>query len=261
MTSADGDIEGSALPVNHTPSTIVNTDTMSIPHINHTDPQISPNSNRMSSYEEFGGMPCPTCNGTGKIPRGQEGELVALIPYKDDRLKPRRTWMWVGLSILCCGVIAGILCFILIPRDIKMGEPIAETYRADLNKTTKILLIELNFMFNVSNENYVPVTVTEIDIEAQLMDQVIGKTQYNNSSKLHSRTTSLLNIPLNVSIDADSINSYILTICDPDAVIPYPHLLYLTFDVMLHTHLLNQDKENSLNTYPIHVSCVTPSHF
>lgn len=34
---------------------------------------------------------CPTCHGTGRIPKGQEDELVALIPYNDKRLKPRRT--------------------------------------------------------------------------------------------------------------------------------------------------------------------------
>ncbi|KAK2522313.1 Tmem106a [Columba livia] len=34
---------------------------------------------------------CPTCQGTGRIPREQERQLVALIPYGDQRLKPRRT--------------------------------------------------------------------------------------------------------------------------------------------------------------------------
>lgn len=69
-------------------------------------------------YVEFTGrdsVTCPTCQGTGRIPRGkhfsnnfvvdmvqfrscnklfnvgQENQLVALIPYSDQRLKPRRT--------------------------------------------------------------------------------------------------------------------------------------------------------------------------
>jgi hypothetical protein len=39
-----------------------------------------------------GGAQCPTCRGTGRLPRGQNEELVALIPYSDKRLKPRRRW-------------------------------------------------------------------------------------------------------------------------------------------------------------------------
>ena len=65
---------------------------------------------RRSSAFDFraGSDVCPTCGGTGKVPKGvsascnnycdvcitytgQQEELVALIPYKDDRLKPRRT--------------------------------------------------------------------------------------------------------------------------------------------------------------------------
>ncbi|XP_042360251.1 transmembrane protein 106B-like [Plectropomus leopardus] len=34
---------------------------------------------------------CPTCQGTGRIPRGQESKLVAVIPCTDQRLRPRHT--------------------------------------------------------------------------------------------------------------------------------------------------------------------------
>ena len=34
---------------------------------------------------------CPTCQGSGEIPRELEKQLVALIPYGDQRLKPRHT--------------------------------------------------------------------------------------------------------------------------------------------------------------------------
>ncbi|XP_071949667.1 transmembrane protein 106B-like isoform X2 [Antedon mediterranea] len=206
-------------------------------------------------------MICPTCKGTGRIPPGQEDQLVALIPYRDGRLKPRRTWLWVALSILGCAIVAGILCFILIPRDIKMTEPTVNTERADLNKTKKSLLIELNFMFNVTNDNFLPVTVNEVDVEALFNAQVVGNKKYTNASNVHSRSTQLIYFLLNVAIDASTTdNSYLLTICDPNSAVPYPHLLYLTFVVTMHTKVLAQDKENSLNTYPIHVSCETPSH-
>lgn len=34
---------------------------------------------------------CPTCQGNGEIPQELEKQLVALIPYGDQRLKPRHT--------------------------------------------------------------------------------------------------------------------------------------------------------------------------
>uniref|UniRef100_A0A3P9N443 Transmembrane protein 106 N-terminal domain-containing protein n=1 Tax=Poecilia reticulata TaxID=8081 RepID=A0A3P9N443_POERE len=45
-------------------------------------------------YVEFTGrdsITCPTCQGTGRIPSEQVNELVALIPYSDQRLQPQRT--------------------------------------------------------------------------------------------------------------------------------------------------------------------------
>uniref|UniRef100_A0A3Q4MYQ0 Transmembrane protein 106 N-terminal domain-containing protein n=2 Tax=Neolamprologus brichardi TaxID=32507 RepID=A0A3Q4MYQ0_NEOBR len=45
-------------------------------------------------YVEFTGrdsVTCPTCQGTGRIPSEQVNELVALIPYNDQRLQPQRT--------------------------------------------------------------------------------------------------------------------------------------------------------------------------
>lgn len=63
------------------------------------------------AYEELmhGSVPCPSCDGSGRIPKGsfhiciktiktidvcfveREKQLVALIPLTDKRLKPRRT--------------------------------------------------------------------------------------------------------------------------------------------------------------------------
>uniref|UniRef100_A0A8K9WRL7 Transmembrane protein 106 N-terminal domain-containing protein n=1 Tax=Oncorhynchus mykiss TaxID=8022 RepID=A0A8K9WRL7_ONCMY len=47
-------------------------------------------------YVEFTGrdsITCPTCQGTGHIPSEQVNELVALVPYNDQRLRPQRTYV------------------------------------------------------------------------------------------------------------------------------------------------------------------------
>ncbi|XP_075584363.1 transmembrane protein 106B isoform X2 [Pelecanus crispus] len=74
-------------------------------------------------YVEFTGrdsVTCPTCQGTGRIPRGQENQLVALIPYSDQRLRPRRTKLYVTASVIVCLLLSGLAVFFLFPRSINV---------------------------------------------------------------------------------------------------------------------------------------------
>ena len=52
-------------------------------------------------------------------------QLVALIPYDDDRLKPKKTAMYVTLAIsgavLVCGLIAGMLVYFMMPRPVEIN--------------------------------------------------------------------------------------------------------------------------------------------
>ena len=45
-----------------------------------------------------------------------------MIPYDDDRLKPKRTALWVTMGVVCailaCGLVAGSLVYILVPRTV-----------------------------------------------------------------------------------------------------------------------------------------------
>nr|XP_012421391.1 PREDICTED: transmembrane protein 106A isoform X2 [Odobenus rosmarus divergens] len=61
---------------------------------------------------------CPTCQGSGEIPQDLEKQLVALIPYGDQRLKPRRTKLFVFLAVFVCLVISSCIVFFLFPRSI-----------------------------------------------------------------------------------------------------------------------------------------------
>ena len=52
-------------------------------------------------------------------------QLVALIPYDDERLKPKKTAVYVTLAIsgavLACGVIAGLLVYFMMPRPVEIN--------------------------------------------------------------------------------------------------------------------------------------------
>ncbi|KAG7246374.1 hypothetical protein CRUP_013311, partial [Coryphaenoides rupestris] len=72
-------------------------------------------------YVEFTGrdsITCPTCQGTGRIPSEQVNELVALIPYSDQRLQPQRTKLYVVLSTVVCLLASALVAFFLFPRSV-----------------------------------------------------------------------------------------------------------------------------------------------
>lgn len=63
---------------------------------------------------------CPRCRGKGRIAKDAiaREELVALVPYNDERLKPKRTKQIVAATICVTLVTAIILAFFLWPRQV-----------------------------------------------------------------------------------------------------------------------------------------------
>ncbi|OUC48133.1 hypothetical protein D917_01261 [Trichinella nativa] len=108
-------------------------------------------------YEEFmeGSVPCPSCDGAGRIPKEQEKQLVALIPLTDKRLKPRRTTLWV-LSAVSASLLTWALCiFFLIPRSIVVSSDDSSIvpYAAYVNESQPT--VKLSFLFDVTiTSNY-----------------------------------------------------------------------------------------------------------
>lgn len=124
---------------------------------------------------------CPTCQGNKEIPRELERQLVALIPYGDQRLKPRHTELSVGLAVLACLVTAALTIFFLFPRPINM-QP------AGLNSSSTVTVgeavyINITSILNISNSNYYPITVTQLTIEVLHLSAVVG--QVSHSLLLH----------------------------------------------------------------------------
>ncbi|XP_072029213.1 transmembrane protein 106B-like [Amphiura filiformis] len=219
-------------------------------------------------YEELSnGLTCPTCQGTGKIPRGQEHDLVALIPYRDERLKPRRTVLYVCLAVFICMAIAGVLCAFLIPRPITFVEDRVETIHAnltdaeDLTMTTdlrkQVLYLSLMNYFNVSNENFLSLQVTNITM--QVISTFKGKVINEQRMAVIGLTIPLrtklqqFTWPVNVTISDDD---FPLTYCDASQP---AHGIYMIFQTTIYYSFMFQNSQSSLTHYQL-VSCVTPTH-
>ncbi|TKR94867.1 hypothetical protein L596_009101 [Steinernema carpocapsae] len=132
--------------------------------------------NVSTDYTELmgGSVPCPSCKGSGRIPKEMEETLVALIPVNDDRLKPKRTWIWVLCGVIICLLLAGTAIFMLVPRTVQLasnGMPIQLVNVYDRSDKNGSEFIKFYFMnsFNISNGNYYAVTV--VNTTAQIISR------------------------------------------------------------------------------------------
>ncbi|XP_072741876.1 transmembrane protein 106A isoform X1 [Ciconia boyciana] len=119
---------------------------------------------------------CPTCRGTGRIPREQERQLVALIPYGDQRLKPRRTKLYVCLAVTICLLTTSLSIFFLFPRSITVLPAGLNASSIGFNATTTSIYLNMTNVLNITNNNFYLVTVVQLDIEVLHQSLVVGKT-------------------------------------------------------------------------------------
>ncbi|XP_062321315.1 transmembrane protein 106Ba [Osmerus eperlanus] len=134
-------------------------------------------------YVEFTGrdsVTCPTCQGTGRIPRGQENQLVALIPYSDQRLRPRRTKLYVSVSVSVCLLLSGLAVFFLFPRSIDVSYVGVKSAFVSYDQDRRIVYLNITNTLNITNNNYYAVSLTNITAQVQFSKTVIGKAKISN---------------------------------------------------------------------------------
>ncbi|NWQ84337.1 T106C protein, partial [Columbina picui] len=101
-------------------------------------------------YVEFTGqdsITCPTCQGTGCIPTEQVNELVALIPYSDQRLRPRRTKLYVLLSVLLCLLASGLVVFFLFPHSVSVEDDGIKVVQVWFDKKNSVVTLAITVKF------------------------------------------------------------------------------------------------------------------
>ncbi|KAK1786448.1 hypothetical protein P4O66_018136 [Electrophorus voltai] len=157
-------------------------------HLSPKEPDSEPEQDEKSDilqfpYVEFTGrdsVTCPSCQGTGRIPREQENQLVALIPYSDQRLRPRRTKLYVLLSVLLCILLFVLAGFFLFPRAIDVHYIGVKSSYVTFDTEQRIMYINITNTLNITNNNYYPVKVANITAQVQFYNTVIGKSLMSN---------------------------------------------------------------------------------
>ncbi|KAK1878608.1 Transmembrane protein 106B [Dissostichus eleginoides] len=136
-------------------------------------------------YVEFTGrdsVTCPTCQGTGRIPRGQENQLVALIPYSDQRLRPRRTKLYVSASVAVCLLLSSLAVFFLFPRSIDVSYVGVKSVFVSYDQDKRSVYLNITNTLNITNNNYYSVQVANITAQVQFAKTVIGKSRISNTT-------------------------------------------------------------------------------
>uniref|UniRef100_A0A8C5MWT5 Transmembrane protein 106B n=1 Tax=Leptobrachium leishanense TaxID=445787 RepID=A0A8C5MWT5_9ANUR len=134
-------------------------------------------------YVEFTGKDsatCATCQGTGRIPRGRENQLVALIPYSDQRLRPRRTKLYVMVSIVVCLLLCGLGLFFLFPRSVDIQYVGVKSVFVSYDEGGSVVYLNITNTLNITNNNFYPIAVDSVTGQVQYFKTVIGKTKLNN---------------------------------------------------------------------------------
>ncbi|XP_028674380.1 transmembrane protein 106A [Erpetoichthys calabaricus] len=125
---------------------------------------------------------CPSCQGTGRIPRGQEKQLVALIPYSDQRLQPSRTKLYVFLSVLLCLLASALVMFFLYPRTITMEQSGMKSSLVYFSPKDSAVIMNVTNMVNITNNNFYSIHISNLNLQVLLLDTVVGRIKSDNET-------------------------------------------------------------------------------
>ncbi|MGH0124522.1 UNVERIFIED_CONTAM: hypothetical protein FKN15_074120 [Acipenser sinensis] len=115
---------------------------------------------------------------------GQENQLVALIPYSDQRLRPRRTKLYVTVSVMVCLLLSGLALFFLFPRSIDVSYVGVKSAYVSYDQGRSIVYLNITSTLNITNNNYYSVEVVNISAQVQFSKTVIGKSRLSNATSI-----------------------------------------------------------------------------
>lgn len=211
---------------------------------------------RSSRWRDYGslldpsGDTCPTCQGIGRIPRGQETQLVAVIPCSDQRLKPRHTKLYVSISVVLCLLTCSLILFFLFPRSMTLSQVINKSVLVYFTPST--VEMKVTNVLNITNENFVGVQAHNMDLQALVWDTVVGKIKISNVTTVRPRSQKLITVEVPISIEDVGLNEY----CKSSSF--RIHTLFLHLQMTMQVFYLGHSEQLSIDTFQ-YIDCGTNS--
>ncbi|XP_075757707.1 transmembrane protein 106C [Pelodiscus sinensis] len=199
-------------------------------------------------YVEFTGrdsITCPTCQGTGCIPTDQVNELVALIPYSDQRLRPQRTKLYVLLSVLLCLLVSGLVVFFLFPHSVLVEDEGIKVVQVWFDQKNSIVILAITTTLRIKNSNFYSVAVTSIASQVQYMNTVVGTHQMTNVSRIQPLSDKLVNFT--VKSEMGGPFSYVYFFCTLSKVKVHNIVIFMRTSVKI--SYIGHVTQSSLETY------------
>uniref|UniRef100_A0A0N4ZKT5 Transmembrane protein 106A n=1 Tax=Parastrongyloides trichosuri TaxID=131310 RepID=A0A0N4ZKT5_PARTI len=215
-----------------------------------------------SDYTELmnGSVPCPSCNGSGRIPKEMEETLVALIPVNDDRLKPKRTCIWVSIGIGICLLLASAAIFMLMPRPVTLSSLRHSIENVNVYRKEEQ---QMDFHFlnsiNITNSNYFAVKVLNVS------SKIINKFQPWSSELIGSGSNNISRTIMPLSSvgntlwfnNSVSLHGYVAQYCQSNISLLTSLYVAMQFDITVIVEYLKHSETVSLST--LQSVCCIPS--
>nr|XP_046193726.1 transmembrane protein 106C [Oncorhynchus gorbuscha]XP_046193736.1 transmembrane protein 106C [Oncorhynchus gorbuscha] len=199
-------------------------------------------------YVEFTGrdsITCPTCQGTGHIPSEQVNELVALVPYNDQRLRPQRTKLYVVLSAVLCLLASSLVVFFLFPRSVMVEDDGIRSVTVQFDHVNTKVLINMTSSLNFTNSNFFTVMVDSLSCQVLYMKTVIGTMQLDNVITIQPLSQTQVNFTVSVQISGST--SYVYAFCTMASI--KVHNILVIMQTSVKTSYMMRTAQNTLEAY------------
>ncbi|XP_019130519.1 transmembrane protein 106C isoform X1 [Larimichthys crocea] len=199
-------------------------------------------------YVEFTGrdsITCATCQGTGRIPSDQLNELVALIPYNDQRLQPQRTKLYVVLSVVLCLLASSLVAFFLFPRAVIVVDDGIHTVTVLFDHTNMKVHMNMTSTLNLTNPNFFSVLVQSLSCQVLYMKTVVGTQLLNNATTIQPLSEKQVNYTVGVEIGSSA--PYVYAFCTMPSIKVHNIVVYVQTSVK--TSYMVRTSQNSLEAY------------
>ncbi|KAL2101488.1 hypothetical protein ACEWY4_003249 [Coilia grayii] len=184
---------------------------------------------------------CPTCQGTGRIPRGQENKLVAVIPCTDQRLRPRHTKLYVSLSVGLCLLLSVLVLFFLFPRSVTLSNLGVQSSYVVFTKTA--VNITAHNTLNITNDNFALVEASDFTVQVFYIDTVVGKASSANVTNILPRSEKQYTFQVLISLTDSGLNDYCRSSTQP------VHILFFKLQLSMTVYYLAHYEQLSLETF------------
>uniref|UniRef100_A0A8C3GK80 Transmembrane protein 106C n=1 Tax=Cairina moschata TaxID=8855 RepID=A0A8C3GK80_CAIMO len=215
----------------------------------------------------------------------QVNELVALIPYSDQRLRPQRTKLYVLLSVLLCLLISGLVVFFLFPHSVLVDDGGIKVVQVWFDKKNSVVVLAITVKFlcpllpegaspvlscpggrcylspisfqatlRIRNSNFYSVAVTSLTSQVQYMNTVVGSQQITNVSSIQPLSDKLVNFTVKAEMGGPF--SYVYFFCTFPKVKVHNIVIFMRTSVKL--SYIGHVTQSALETYH-YVDCSTNS--